>query len=48
MYRLKKVFWTLFVMMAGLILAIVVEPVTAQLGVGKIRTLRIRKIAEGV
>jgi len=30
----KKVFWTLFVAMAGLVLARVVEPVTAQQVVG--------------
>jgi hypothetical protein len=46
--QVKKVFWTLFIMMAWLMLARVVEPVTAQLGVGKIRTPRIRNIAEGV
>jgi hypothetical protein len=28
--QLKKVFWTLFVAMAGLVLARVVDPVTAQ------------------
>ena len=28
--QVKRVFWTLFVMMAGLVLARVVDPVTAQ------------------
>ena len=32
--QVKKVFWTLFVMMAGLVLARVVDPVTAQQVVG--------------
>jgi hypothetical protein len=32
--QIKKVFWTLFVMMAGLVLARVVDPVTAQQVVG--------------
>ena len=32
--QVKKVFWTLFVMMAGLVLARVVDPVTAQQAVG--------------
>jgi len=31
---IKKVFWTLFVTMAGLVLARVVDPVTAQQVVG--------------
>jgi len=34
--QIKKVFWTLFVAMAGLVLARVVDPVTAQLVVGMI------------
>ena len=34
--QVKKVFWTLFVAMAGLVLARVVDPVTAQLVVGMI------------
>jgi hypothetical protein len=34
--QVKKVFWTLFVAMAGLILARVVDPVTAQQVVGMI------------
>jgi len=32
--QVKKVFWTLFVAMAGLVLARVVDPVTAQQVVG--------------
>ncbi|HUU75079.1 MAG TPA: hypothetical protein VMW63_03205 [Methanoregulaceae archaeon] len=32
--KVKKVFWTLFVAMAGLVLARVVNPVTAQQVVG--------------
>ena len=32
--QVKRVFWTLFVAMAGLVLARVVDPVTAQQGVG--------------
>ena len=32
--QVKKVFWTLFVMMDGLILALVVEPVTTHQVVG--------------
>jgi len=32
--QVKKVFWTLFVVMAGLVLARVVDPVTAQRVVG--------------
>jgi len=32
--QVKKVFWTLFVAMAGLVLARVVDPVTAQQMVG--------------
>ena len=32
--QIKKVFWTLFVAMAGLVLARVVDPVTAQQVVG--------------
>jgi hypothetical protein len=32
--QMKKVFWTLFVAMAGLVLAQVVDPVTAQQVVG--------------
>jgi hypothetical protein len=32
--QVKKVFWTLFVAMAGLVLARVVDPVTAQQIVG--------------
>jgi hypothetical protein len=34
--QVKKVFWTLFVAMAGLVLARVVDPVTAQQVVGLI------------
>ena len=34
--QVKKVFWTLFVAMAGLVLARVVDPVTAQQIVGMI------------
>ena len=34
--QVKKVFWTLFVAMAGLVLARVVDPVTAQQVVGMI------------
>jgi len=34
--QVKKVFWTLFVAMAGLVLARVVDPVTAQQAVGMI------------
>ena len=34
--QLKKVFWTLFVAMAGLVMARVVDPVTAQQVVGMI------------
>jgi hypothetical protein len=34
--QVKKVFWTLFVAMAGLVLARVVDPVTAQQVVGAI------------
>jgi hypothetical protein len=37
--QVKKVFWTLFVAMAGLLLARVVNPVTAQPGVGILRNL---------
>jgi hypothetical protein len=32
--QIKKVFWTLFVAMAGLVMARVVDPVTAQQVVG--------------
>jgi hypothetical protein len=32
--QVKKVFWTLFITMAGLVLAWVVDPVTAQQVVG--------------
>jgi hypothetical protein len=32
--QVKKVFWTLFIAMAGLVLARVVDPVTAQQVVG--------------
>jgi len=35
--QVKKIFWTLFVAMAGLILARVVDPVTAQHVVGIIK-----------
>jgi hypothetical protein len=34
--QVKKVFWTMFVAMAGLVLARVVDPVTAQQVVGMI------------
>ena len=34
--QVKKVFWTLFISMAGLVLAQVVDPVTAQQVVGMI------------
>ena len=34
--QVKRVFWTLFVAMAGLVLARVVDPVTAQMVVGMI------------
>jgi hypothetical protein len=34
--QVKRVFWTLFVAMAGLVLARVVDPVTAQQVVGMI------------
>jgi hypothetical protein len=34
--QVKKVFWTLFISMAGLVLARVVDPVTAQQIVGLI------------
>ena len=36
--QVKKVFWTLFVAMAGLVLARVVDPVTAQQFVAMITT----------
>jgi len=37
--QVKKIFWTLFVAMAGLVLARVVDPVTAQQVVGIITGL---------
>ena len=40
----KKVFWTLFISMAGLVLARVVDPVTAQLIVGMITGMRYQKV----
>jgi hypothetical protein len=36
LYSYKKIFWSLFVVMAGLVLARVVDPVTAQQIVGMI------------
>ncbi len=39
--QVHKVFWTLFVVMAGLVLARVVDPVTAQQVVGMITGMRI-------
>ena len=38
--QVKKVFWTLFVAMAGLLLARVVDPVTAQQLVGIITGMK--------
>jgi hypothetical protein len=35
--RVKKVFWALFVAMAGLVLARVLDPVTGREGVGLLR-----------
>ena len=40
--QVKKVFWTLFVAMAGLVLARVVDPVTAQQMVGMITGMGVR------
>jgi hypothetical protein len=39
--QIKKVFWTLFVTMAGLALARLVDPVTAQQVVGIITGMRV-------
>jgi hypothetical protein len=38
--QVKKVFWTLFIAMAGLVMARVVDPVTTQQVVGIIMGLR--------
>jgi hypothetical protein len=39
--QVKKVFWTLFVAMAGLVMAQVVDPVTAQQVVGIIMGMEV-------
>ena len=40
--QVKRVFWTLFVAMAGLVLAQVLDPVTAQQIVGMITGMGVR------